>query len=139
MTNDQGLIVFKSNLSNSAQGLFVYDVAGNFLQAILPGETIQTAPGQFKTIQDINVYLDMEDVTNAGSPYWVGSNGNDGRQSALNDANQLAIWAQFSDSTSGIFLIAVPEPATLFGGIVGLLALCRHYSRRRQRQIRSSN
>ena len=60
------------------------------------------------------------------------SGGQDGRQINLSNSGELAFQLDFSDGSSGVFTVQVPEPAS--AGILGLGALAT-LMRRRRNQI----
>ena len=43
----------------------------------------------------------------------TGASSLDGRDTSINDRGELSMIISFSDGTSGVFVAAIPEPATL--------------------------
>jgi MYXO-CTERM domain-containing protein len=62
----------------------------------------------------------------------VGSGGQDGHASGLNDLRQVVFSAKFTDGSSGVFLTTIPAPA---GGAVALVGLGLLGTRRRRRAM----
>jgi MYXO-CTERM domain-containing protein len=63
--------------------------------------------------------------------YWGFSGGQDGYGSGLNDAGQVAFYAQFTDGSDGVFVAQIPEPSAV--AFTALAALAAATARRRRR------
>ncbi|HEY4313291.1 MAG TPA: choice-of-anchor tandem repeat NxxGxxAF-containing protein [Pirellulales bacterium] len=99
--------------------------AGQLMVIARPGDSIQVAPGDFRTIQSI--------VTVAGGE-------TSGGATALNDMGLVTFTATFTDGSMGTFVssaLAVPEPSTVCLGALGALVLLA--ARRRNALARSAN
>jgi formylglycine-generating enzyme required for sulfatase activity len=114
--NDAGQIAFYINLTDGGRGIWATDRNGDLQLIVRTGDQLEVAPGDFRTIAQLN---------------WIspGSTGNsDGRPSSFNSLGQIAFSASFTDSSSGVFVsnhVAVPEPSTLLLLVGSLAALWR--------------
>jgi len=72
-------------------GVWATNPLGELVLVARTGSQIEVSPGVFKTVSDIK----------AG--HYPSSGGGDGRPRGLNDAGQIAFWAQFTDGSAGIF------------------------------------
>lgn len=87
------------------------NVLGQLTIVARPGDSIQVAPGDFRTISTIQFEI---------------SGNASGGPTQLNDSGLVSIAATFTDGTSGVFVsnaLAVPEPSTLLLAALGI-ALC---------------
>lgn len=94
--------------SNNDKGIWATDRAGNLVTIVREGDSVEVLPGVFRTVRTI----DFSD-----------SSFSNGATSAWTDDQLLVYKLTFTDSTSGIFVSSVPEPAGLALGGVALLAL----------------
>lgn len=112
----------RAKVSTGEAGLWAVDLAtGEITKVIKVGDPFDVGGGDLRTPTDVQIYLDY----NNGSPPYSGF---------LNDANQLAFTAKFTDGSSGVFLVNVPEPTTA----AALAAATTPFlmSRRRRRGLR---
>ncbi len=118
--NDQGVVAFLSELigtgvtSANDRAIWIADDSGNLSLVAREGDAFSIAPGDTRTISYLN--------------FLNGADDENGKSFAFNDAGQLAFLAQFTDNSSGIFLMTpIPEPASLslLSGSVLFLALGR--------------
>jgi hypothetical protein len=110
---------FITQLSNSA--IVGENQLGQLVVVARPGDSIQVAPGDFRTITTIVSVLGGE----------VGSGA-----TALNDLGQVTFTAKFADGSSGTFVsnaLAVPEPASYLLAVLGLVALVPRFWLRRRK------
>lgn len=99
-------------------GLWEYDAgSGRASLWLRTGQSFTVAPGDIRTISRID--------------FLGGGLGEDGAGTAFNDAGQLAVTLEFTDNTSGAFVLAAPEPAGSFLALAGapLLLLLRRRRR----------
>lgn len=120
--NSSGQIVFTASASGPGQanrvGVWMTDpYTGDAVPVLLQGQTYDLDPG---------VGSDLRTLSEFSRPF--GTNGQDGSYTSLNERGELALRLDFTDGTHGIFLIAIPEPAS-----VGLTAVAAAALRRRQR------
>jgi hypothetical protein len=100
--------------STNNQGIWAQDRTGQLQLIARYGDSIEVAPGDFRTISTLSFYV---------------GNSDEGTRSGFNSHGQLAFQATFTDGTSGIFvssLAAVPEPQSLllmFAAAVPLVVL----------------
>lgn len=109
--NAAGQVAFLTDGEGAGGGgraLWAANIAGVLRLIASSGQSLEVAPGDFRTINTIN---------------FVGGSGlQDGRRSGFNEIGQIAFNATFTDGSSGVFvsnLVAIPEPMTMI-----LLALC---------------
>jgi hypothetical protein len=94
--NEIGTLVFISDLTTGARGIWAADVAtGEVEKVLVTGEPFDVGGGDIRTLKAFNVF--DEDF--------------------LNDANQFVFAANFTDGATGVFVATVPEPS----GIAWLL------------------
>jgi hypothetical protein len=87
--NENGVLVFLSQLSTGAKGLWAADVASGQVEKVLAtGESFDVGGGDLRTLKDFNIF----------------------DESFLSDANQFAFSASFTDGSTGVFVATVPEP-----------------------------
>ena len=106
--NDADQIAYRSGSS-----LYASDRTGTFQRIAGPGDLLEVAPGDFRTISSVGL----------GSYYPI-SEPRPNNSTAFNNRGQLVFWATFTDGTSGIFVsnrVAIPEPSTLALGAMTLL------------------
>ena len=105
--NAAGHVAFSASLvgsgvgSSNNRGLWAQDASGVLTLIARKGDSLEVAPGDFRTIGSGNPSLRL-----------VGrSGGQDGRPTGLNDAGQLAVGISFTNGTSGILVFgAEPLP-----------------------------
>ena len=129
--NDDGQIVFLARLSgpsvnlNNDVAIVVADESGAIEVLARSGDLfdVNDAPEvtDLRTISAINIELN--------------SGGSDGRSSGFNNSGQIALALSFSDSSSGIFIATIPEPASALVAVFLLVTIPRRRSRRRQLTI----
>lgn len=111
--NRNGLLVFRTGVVGSYdRAIWWADPSGTVQLLFRVGDLMEVLPGDLRTISSI------------GFPS-VNTGGEDGEPRVLNDTNELALWASFTDSSHGIFVVTIPEPATLSLLALGGLALLR--------------
>ena len=124
--NSLGQVAFTSNLTGvgvsvgagNGLALWVSDVDGTLHKIARTSDTFEVAPGDVRTITNIG---------GLGT-----SGGQDGRPINLSDTGDLAFQLDFSDGSSGVFVVSVPEPSLALSGAAALggLAVRRRRSRR---------
>jgi hypothetical protein len=111
--NGAGQIAFSAALSDDTVGIYGTDRAGQLREVIRVGDTIQVAPGDFRTITALS---------------FLGGSGNaDGRPDGLSDNGQVAFWAAYSGNGGGFGMfvsnaLAVTEPSSLMLVVLGAIA-----------------
>jgi hypothetical protein len=114
--NDAGQTVFSATVAGigvdetNNEGIWGTDRAGVLQLIAHKGQSIEVAPGEFRTID--GVYFDP--------------GGFSGNSDGFNNLGHLAFWAGFTDGSSGIFVsnrVAVPEPSTLALAAVAMALL----------------
>ena len=88
------------------RALYFTDAAGNKTLVVREGDVVAVAPGDLRTVNNFASF---------GAP---------------NEGNQVSTRLTFTDSTSGMFLFAIPEPGTgvLMGaGLLTLGLRCRRF------------
>ncbi|MCB9857855.1 MAG: hypothetical protein H6818_19405 [Phycisphaerales bacterium] len=92
--NARAQIAFRANLAGPGidmtnnSGIWLHDPDFGTRLVIRSGDAIEIATGDVRMVQDI---------------IWVaGSGGSDGRNSAMNDSAQLALWLRFTDGSEAI-------------------------------------
>jgi hypothetical protein len=124
--NAGGQVAFMSGLTGTDQpGVFLAEPNGVLRGVAYPGQVwdLDGQPGgETRVVRAA--------ILNYGT-----SGGQDGFASSLNDLGQLALTLQFTDNTSGIYVVnltPIPEPATVFGvAVAGLAAAGVRRLRRR--------
>jgi hypothetical protein len=106
--NAAGQIAFTGRLTGPGitmtndAGIWAQDLTGALTLIARKGDVIEVQPGDFRTIL---------------SAFFLGGSGlEDGRRAGFNELGQLAFIANFTDSSSGIFVsdrVVVPEPSTI--------------------------
>lgn len=101
--NSVGQIVF-----GGRHGLYFYDANLGVRYIIGPGDTLEVAPGDFRTIRS----------TGVGEISWEWYAGElsgpeNGVSGSFNDQGQLAFRARFDDGSDGIFVARLPKPTTV--------------------------
>lgn len=106
--NSSGQIAFQARLggggvgSSNNLGIWATDRNGVLHLIARTGDKLEIAPGDFPTISNLDLIANTD-------------NG-DGGPSGFNNLGQLAFWASFNGSTSGVFVsnvVAIPEPSSL--------------------------
>ena len=95
--------------------LWIADPTDGLEKIMAVGDEIQVFPGDFRTVGDFQFYTGTNQLEGTGQ--------GDGRPSAFNDAGQIAVFIEFTDSSEGIFVVSttvVPEPSTLLLTLLGL-------------------
>ena len=96
---ESGHVAFSAALAGNVtpgvndSGIWEQDANGNLFNVALTGDVIQVAPGDFRTIGSLIAY--------PGS--------NDGHLRDLNNIDQIAFWARFTDNSEGIFVTVGPD------------------------------
>ena len=107
--------------SSNQLGIWAQDPQGVLRLVVRTGDTIEVAPGDFRTISLL--YLNAP-----------ASGGEDGRARAFNDLGQLLYAAKFTDGSSGLFLTTVvPEPGTVVLASIASLMSALLWMRRARR------
>ncbi len=123
--NAAGQIAF----SAESGGILATNRTGALQLIAREGDLLEVAPGDFRTIMQLNAV-------------GVGDTGNsDGRPSWFNNLGQLAFWASFTDGSSGIFVsnrVAVPEPSAFALAAAGLGVYIVHRRRRAHQDNRTA-
>jgi hypothetical protein len=119
--NALGQVAFSSTLTGvnvsvglgNGSALWVSDIDGTLHKIARTSDTFEVAPGDVRTITGIGGLAT--------------SGGQDGRSIQLSDTGDLAYQLDFSDGSSGVFVVHVPEPSLALGyaGALGLLAVRR--------------
>lgn len=132
--NNNSQVAFEVTLTGPAvttandKGIWVTDLSGAL--------TLVTREGD---LFDVNDDPNIEDLRTVQFTQleWYSGGGEDGYGSSFNSSGELAIALQFTDPTSGGFVIdtAVPEPSTLL--LVGCAAAALSFARRRRLSPRS--
>ncbi len=125
--NGPGQVAFLASLSDDTSAIFATDLAGNLLRIVGEGDSLEVAPGDFRTIEELNFF---------GLDGSISSNGNN-RSQGLNDDGLIAFSATFFDevsgeSSAGVFVTAIPEPTSAALLAAGTLLLTSR-SRRAKR------
>ncbi|MEM6392184.1 MAG: choice-of-anchor tandem repeat NxxGxxAF-containing protein [Planctomycetota bacterium] len=119
--NGVGQTAFIANLtgpgvdSTNGQGIWVTDPDGLLTLVIREGDLFD--------VDDDPLLEDLRTVEDIGIVSFTGNE--DGRRSSFNDRGQLAFFASFTDGSEGIFIAAIPEPASLSLLALGIAALTR--------------
>jgi hypothetical protein len=116
--NDFGQAAFTAyfrgdDVPGVAVGIWATDRSGELQLIARVGGSIEVAPGDLRTIQQLSLVSD-------------GTGNGDGKPSGLNNRGQVAFWALYTDG-EGIFVsdvAAVPEPSAQVLAIVACLVLC---------------
>lgn len=99
--------LFGSGVTNANDGsLWFADPAGALSLIVREGSLLEVTPGDLRTIASLR--------------FDGGSTNPDSFRSGFNDLGQITFGASFTDGSSGIFLVTVPEPGpavlVIFGG-----------------------
>jgi hypothetical protein len=108
--NNAGRVAFMASVSGgdagNTYGIWAQDAAGELQLIVCVGDSIEVAPGDFRTINFVQ---------------FIGAGSNTaGRGSAFNDLGQIAFSAAFTDGSEGIFVsnaVAVAEPSTAMASL----------------------
>lgn len=98
---------------------------GELSPILMRGQTIEVRPGDVRTIE-------FAFFANSLGTGFMSSGSQDGLPSALNDNNQAAFRVSFTDGSSGIFVVTIPEPTTLVLVAVASLAFVGSRARKRR-------
>jgi hypothetical protein len=94
--NSSGQIAFRGDLTGSGvdatndKGLWATDRTGAVQLIARSGEELEVAPGDFRTLDDLN--------------FSTASGNSDGRPSGFNNLGEMVFWASFTDGSEGVFL-----------------------------------
>jgi hypothetical protein len=97
--NNPGRLAFTANLAGNVTqgkddlGIWAQDAAGTLFLVARRGDALEVAPGDSRTMANLDTV--------------IGSN--DGRPRALNNIDQIAFWARFTDGSDGIFVTVGPD------------------------------
>ena len=121
--NTHGQIAFYGSTLLTTN-LYAQDASGQLQHIVGPGDMLEVAPGDFRTVRG----LPTNDVTSGNA---------DGRSTWFNDQGQLLFSVNFTDNSSGVFIaemgvLNVPEPATATLAIISIGLLARAYRRRKR-------
>jgi hypothetical protein len=100
----------------NGSALWFSDLDGSLYKIARTSDSFQVAPGDFRTIIGIGGLAT--------------SGGQDGRIINLSDTGELAFQLDFSDGSSGVFAVRVPEPSFALTGAAVTAVLA---GRRRRR------
>ncbi len=109
--NAQGAFAFQS-----AGAVFGFDPSVGILRVAAPGDIVQVAPGDFRTLLTASL----------GIP----SDSGNGTRSGLLDNGDLYFYAEFNNNTSAIMRTAIPAPGAIVGFALGALAVGARRERR---------
>jgi hypothetical protein len=120
--NSAGHAAFITNVTGGSAppgnntGLWAQDQNGNLRLVLRHGDMFEVAPGDFRMINGIR--------------FQSTSAGGDGLARGFNDNHQLALFLNFVNNSSGIFVasVAVPEPGTIVSAmavLAGLFTRCK--------------
>lgn len=115
--NNHGAGLFMAELmgpgigDDNDEGIWGFDPALGAFPIIREGDTMVVAPGDVRTVSILTI--------------WDGTHQFAGLGSGWNDAGQLAFVASFTDNSAGVFLLKVPEPATVLLALAGVAFLRR--------------
>ncbi|HUN80421.1 MAG TPA: choice-of-anchor tandem repeat NxxGxxAF-containing protein [Phycisphaerae bacterium] len=129
--NALGHVVFSASMIGpgvSARGIWLSEISSGALSLLLgSGQMIEVRPGDLRQVSDL-VYFSVAG-NGPNEPTRLGSGGQDGLPTPLNDNDQFVFKAIFTDGSSGIFVATIPEPGGV--GLMGLILLA--FIRRRIR------
>jgi hypothetical protein len=122
--NNQGQVAWLGDIagtgitSSNDKGIWSTMPDGSIVSVVREGDIVQVQPGIFRTVRSISF---------AETPSFNG-----GVYSPWTDDQQLTYMLTFTDSTSGVFVSAVPEPGTMALtfcalGVLGYRVLRRKY------------
>jgi hypothetical protein len=106
-------------------GIWATDRSGALQLIARKGNSLEVAPGDFRTISILTFRADPNNLSTGNS---------DGHPSFFNNLGQLAFLAGFTDGSAGVFVsnrVAVPEPSAISTILMG--TLCLNFHRRRNR------
>jgi hypothetical protein len=126
--NSSGQVAFMSNLTGvnvsvglgNGSALWFSDLDGTLHKIARTSDSFEVAPGDIRTITGIGGLAT--------------SGGQDGRGINLSDSGELAFQLDFSDGSSGVFAVRVPEPSFALTG-AALAAVLAGRRRRRARLV----
>lgn len=128
--NAMGYAVFSADIRENGVSKVGYWAAnpdtGSLFPIILSGQTIEVHPGDTRIVSSMRIGNDV------GQSQFFSSGGQDGLPTALNDNNQAAFRVSFTDGSSGIFVVTIPEPTTLVLVAVASLAFVGSRARKRR-------
>jgi hypothetical protein len=111
LLDDNGMFALIDTVSDGTKGIFVTDPTPGQLELLIKqGDSLEVAPGVFKTISDL---------TTAFGP----------SSQSSNELHQLTFGATFADGTTGAFIASVPEPSTFVLLSIAGLALPFRFAR----------
>ena len=126
--NSLGQIAFFAGLTgsgvngNNDEGLWIERSPGDLQLVVRDGDTIEVSPGIFKTV--------------SGNPQLASAGADDGASTGLSNNGRLTFELGFSDGTSGVFMITVPEPASVaLAALAAGMLLLRRTGRVRRRRL----
>ncbi|MEK6643840.1 MAG: choice-of-anchor tandem repeat NxxGxxAF-containing protein [Planctomycetota bacterium] len=96
---------------------------GTLYPIVLSRQLIEVRSGVMKEVDSIGL------SDNLGSRSFS-SGGQDGLPTGLNENNQAAFRIAFTDGTSGVFVVTIPEPSSLAILALCMLSIFRHQARR---------
>jgi hypothetical protein len=94
--NSSGQVAFRADLigsgvnSSNNKGIWATDWTGTLQPIARAGQQLEVAPGNFRTISDLN--------------FTSASGNSDGLSSGFNNVGQLVFWASFTDGSQGVFV-----------------------------------
>jgi hypothetical protein len=100
--------------SANNNALYFIDRESVFHLVAREGDAFEVAPGDVRTIATAGFHRQF--VTHSGG---------DGRGISINDAGQFAMYMTFTDGSSGLFMVTVPEPTACLAAFAGATMLLR--------------
>ena len=96
--------------------LAVYGIDGSLQFHVRPGDQVQTAVGQIRTVDRVGFAAINQQLP---STVFSGVGGEDGWRTPLNAQNQLVMTISFTDNSQGVYVVTIPEPFA--GGAAAVL------------------
>jgi len=110
VANAAGQVVFSASPKGESTDTFWAWEGGTLRLIVAEGHTVvEMAPGDERDVHAASMWMSYP------------SGGQDGRARILNDVGELALSLDFTDGTAGLFVVTVPEPATM--GLLAIVAL----------------